>query len=287
MNLNNFQYEEAFSRNLGWLSKEELQVLRKKRIAIAGLGGVGGIYALTLARLGIGKMTLADPDQFELANFNRQIGATMDTIGKNKTEVISNLVHKINPEIEIKVFKEGVNANNRSDFLLDVDLYLDGLDFWALDERRLVFADCRKNGIFATTVAPLGFSAALLNFDPKGMSFENYFRLEGLDPLHQAARFLTGLSPSFLHRKALIDRSFVDFKNRKTPSTPVGVTLAAAIASTEAVKILLKRGKIITAPTSVQIDAWTLKLKKCYRPLGNLNPLQLILYYIIKKQLNL
>lgn len=285
--MNSFQYDEAFSRNLGWLSREDLKILRQKRIAIAGLGGVGGIYALTLARLGIGKLTLADPDTFELANFNRQIGATLDTIGKNKCVVISELVHKINPEVEITLFKEGVNSANRADFLEDVDLYLDGLDFWALDERRLVFSDCRKKGIFATTVAPLGFSAALLNFDPKGMSFEKYFRLEGLSPLHQAARFLTGLSPSFLHRKALIDRSFVDFKNRKTPSTPIGVTLASAIASTEAVKILLKRGKIISAPTSVQVDAWTLKLNKCYRPFGNLNPLQLILFYIIKKQLNL
>ncbi len=48
---------------------------------------------------------------------------------KNKCDVISALVHKINPEIEIKSFKEGVNDKNRNEFLSEVDLYLDGLDF--------------------------------------------------------------------------------------------------------------------------------------------------------------
>ncbi len=126
----------------------------------------------------------------------------------------------------------------------------------------LFFTDCRKKGIFATTVSPLGFSAVLLNFDPYSVSFEDYFRLEGLNPLDQAVRFLARLSPSFFHRKALIDPSFIDFKIKKPAHQSGDETLASAIASTEAVKILLKRGKIITAPTSIQIDAWTLKLKK-------------------------
>src|SRR5277367_5596131 len=84
-----FRYEEAFSRNLGWVTAAEQQVLRQKRIAIAGLGGVGGSHLLTLARLGIGGFHIADFDHFELANFNRQIGATMSSLGRPKAAVLA------------------------------------------------------------------------------------------------------------------------------------------------------------------------------------------------------
>lgn len=284
--MNSFNYEEAFSRTLGWLTSKELDILRKKRIAIAGAGGVGGIYALTLARLGLGKLHIADNDTFELANFNRQFGANLDTIGKQKTTVIKEMLLKINPEMDVVIFPEGVHDQNRSEFLTDVDLYLDGLDFWALPERRKIFDHCHKNKIFATTVAPLGYSASLLNFDPNKMSFEEYFKLEGYSEEDQSIRFLVGLAPSFLHRSALIDQSYVNFKHKKVPSTPIGVTLCTGIACTEAVKILCKRGPTLWAPTSVQYDAWSYKQKISYRPWGNNNPLSFITFKIIKKLIN-
>src|SRR5437762_5773317 len=84
-----FSYEEAFSRNLGWLTEWEQQALRHKRIAIAGMGGVGGFHLLTLARFGIGAFNITDLDKFELVNFNRQIGATVETIGRSKVQVMA------------------------------------------------------------------------------------------------------------------------------------------------------------------------------------------------------
>ena len=62
-----YSYDEAFSRNLGWVTDAEQQRLRRSRVCIAGLGGVGGIYLLTLARLGIGAFSVADFDRFSLA----------------------------------------------------------------------------------------------------------------------------------------------------------------------------------------------------------------------------
>ncbi len=70
-----FSYDEAFSRNIGWVTRPEQQALRGRRVAIAGLGGVGGSHLLTLARLGIGHFTIADFDRFALANFNNRKGA--------------------------------------------------------------------------------------------------------------------------------------------------------------------------------------------------------------------
>jgi tRNA A37 threonylcarbamoyladenosine dehydratase len=68
-----FDYSSAFSRNIGWVTADEQAKLRDSRVAIAGLGGVGGPHLLTLARLGVGKFNIADFDRFELQNFNRQI----------------------------------------------------------------------------------------------------------------------------------------------------------------------------------------------------------------------
>ncbi len=70
-----FDYDLAFSRNIGWVTKEEQTSLKNKRIAIAGMGGAGGEYLITMSRLGIGKFNTSDFDAFEVGNFNRQAGA--------------------------------------------------------------------------------------------------------------------------------------------------------------------------------------------------------------------
>jgi tRNA A37 threonylcarbamoyladenosine dehydratase len=77
-----FDYDQAFDRNIGWLSAAEQREFRHCKVAIAGCGGVGGAHLLTLARLGIGRFAIADADTFELANFNRQVGATVPTSWK-------------------------------------------------------------------------------------------------------------------------------------------------------------------------------------------------------------
>ena len=67
-----FNYDKAFSRNIGWVTQDEQARLRSARIAIAGLGGVGGAHLLTLARLGIARFVISDFDEFDLHNMNRQ-----------------------------------------------------------------------------------------------------------------------------------------------------------------------------------------------------------------------
>ena len=174
-----FSYDEAFSRNLGWVTEAEQQRLKRTRVCIAGMGGVGGVYLLTLARLGVGAFSIADFDTYALANFNRQVGATMSSLGQPKLDVMMAMARDINPDLDIRVFDQGLTPLNLDAFLESGDVYLDGLDFFALDIRRSVFALCDAKGIPAVTVAPLGMGAALLNFVPGAMSFEEYFRLEG------------------------------------------------------------------------------------------------------------
>ncbi len=269
-----FDYNEAFSRNIGWVTDREQALLREKRIAIAGLGGVGGSHVLTAARLGIGGLTISDLDHFELANFNRQAGAGMGSLGRPKVEVLAQMAHDINPDLAISQFGSGVTATNVDAFLDGVDLYIDALDFFAFEARQTVFKACEQRGIPAITAAPLGMGVALLCFLPGQMSFEAYFQLAGHDPDEQALRLMLGLSPALLQMGYLVDDSRVDFEARKGPSTPMACELCAGFAGTYALKVLLGRGEVVAAPRGVHFDAYRNKLATTWRPWGNRNPLQ-------------
>ena len=282
-----FDYATAFSRNLGWVTEDEQQTLRSKRVAIAGMGGVGGFHLLTLVRLGVQKFNIADLDTFEIANFNRQAGATLQTVGLSKVESLARMARDINPDCEIQIYPAGVNASNLSEFFQGVDLYVDGLDFFAFEARESVFAHCAQQGVPAVTVAPLGISGALLNFLPGGMSFEEYFQVAGHAPLEKAVRFLVGLAPALLHRTYLADRSRVDLKSGKGPSTIMACQLCAGIAASEALKILLQRGRVWAAPHGIQFDGYRNKLAHTWRPGGNRNPLNRLAIAIARWQLGL
>lgn len=282
-----FDYDLAFSRNIGWVTQAEQQLLRGKRVAIAGLGGVGGSHLLTLARLGIGAFHLSDFDVFDLPNFNRQAGAMMSSVGRKKAEVLTSMARDINPELQIRVFEEGVNERNVDAFLEGVDLYVDGLDFFAFSARKAVFAACTRRKVPATTVAPLGMGAALLNFLPGKMSFEEYFRLEGCSDAEMGLRLFVGLAPARLQQGYLIDPSSIDFKARKGPSTAMGCQLCAGVAATEALKILLGRGDVVAAPRGVHFDAYRNKIVTTWRPGGNRNPLQRLAIAIGRRRIEL
>lgn len=282
-----FNYDEVFSRNIGWLTRQEQHQLRDKRVAIAGLGGVGGAHLLTLCRLGIGKFHLADFDVFDLANFNRQMGATVSTLGLPKLEVMIQQAQDINPELEIKGFAQGVTADNLENFLEGVDIYVDGLDFFASKARQQVFAACEAKGIPAVTAAPLGMGTAVLNFLPGSMSFNDYFRLDDGPEGEKPLRFLIGLAPARLQMSYLVDPSTVDLGNQKGPSTIMACQLCAGVAATEVVKILLRRGRIRAAPQGYHFDAYRNKLALTSRPGGNRNPLQRLAIALGKRKLRL
>ena len=280
-----FLYSEAFRRNLGWVTEAEQEVLRGKRVAIAGLGGVGGAHLLTLTRMGVSRFHLADFDKFELHNFNRQVGATLHSIGRAKVEVMTEMASAINPELDICSFPDGVHAGNVERFLEGVDLYVDGLDFFVFDERQRIFDICAQRGIPALTVAPLGMGAALLVFLPARMSFEGYFRMgESTSDGEKAARFLVGLSPSMLQMGYLVDPTRLDLAARTGPSTPMACDLCAGIAGTEALKVLLGRGGVVAAPWGVHFDAYKNRLRRTWRPGGNAHPLQRALIALTKRR---
>ncbi|KMT64628.1 ThiF family adenylyltransferase [Catenovulum maritimum] len=279
-----FNYENAFSRNIGWVTESEQQVLRSKRVATAGAGGVGSEHIVTLARLGIGKFNISDFDEYEVHNFNRQAGAFMSTIDRPKVEVMEEIAKDINPEAEIKSFPEGINESNVDEFLQDVDVYVDSLDYFALQARKLVYKKCLEKNIPVVVAAPIGMGTALLCFTEDSMNYEEYFRFEDCKTENeQLVKFLIGLSPSLIQRSYLVDPSTSDFIAKKAPSLPMGVKLCGGAAASYVLKILLGRGELVKAPYGIHFDAYKNKMVKTWRPWGNRNPIQRLMFSIAKK----
>ncbi|MDR0578831.1 MAG: ThiF family adenylyltransferase [Candidatus Accumulibacter sp.] len=281
-----FDYEKAFSRNIGWVTEAEQARLRTSRVAIGGLGGVGGAHLLTLARLGIGRFTIADLDDFDLVNFNRQAGALVSTLGRPKLDVLAEMARDINPEIDLRLFPAGIQDDTLEDFLDGVDVYVDGLDFFAFAARRATFAACERKNIPVVTAAPLGLGAALLVFGPGGMPFEEYFGFARCaSETEMAIRFMVGLSPAMLQRGYVADMSRVRLAERLGPSCVAACQLCAGVAAIETLKLLLGRGGVRLAPWASQFDGYRMRHAKTWRPWGHRNPLQRLMIFLVKSLL--
>ncbi|MBU4477803.1 MAG: ThiF family adenylyltransferase [Elusimicrobia bacterium] len=277
-------YEEAFNRNIGLTSEPEQQRLKKAVIAIPGAGGVGGIHLLTLARMGIGHFRLADFDIYETANINRQYGANTATFGKNKAEVMAEMVKGINPDADVAVFKDGITPQNIDSFLEGADIGLDGLDYFAPDARRLFFNTARKKGIPVITAAPLGFGCALIVFTPEAMSFDDYFGMnDHMSKAEKILAFTVGISPKPLHLRYM-DTSKIDFKAGRGPALASSCVLCASMASTAAVGLLLKRGDIKPAPFYTQYDPYLGVYRQSRVLWGAKNPFQTLKRAILRRK---
>ena len=279
-----FSAQEAFERNLGLITPEDQKRLAAATVAIAGCGGVGGLHAHALARLGIGGFRLADFDTFSVANFNRQIGATMETVGQSKVAVTAAMVRSINPDARLDIFPDGVTRENLDAFIGGASIFVDGLDFFVLDTRRLAFAAARRAGVPAVTSGPLGFGATLHVFVPNGMSFDEYFDLQdGGDPFEQLVAFAVGLAPAGLHVPYL-DYGSANPATGRGPSSIVGTQMAACLVATECVRLLLGRGLSRPAPAWLQFDAYRQILRKGRLASGNRGLLQRIKRIVLLKR---
>ncbi len=279
-----WSYEEAFSRNLGLISPDEQLALRNCRVAIPGMGGVGGGHLVTLARMGIGKFRISDADAFEVKNFNRQYGATVPNLGRPKADVMAATVRTINPEAEVSVIPEFITASNIDAFLEGVQVVVDSVDFFAFEARQRIFNEARKRGIWVVTAGPVGFSTAWLVFDPSGMSFDDYFDLRpDMEEVDKFCAFAIGLAPQATHLP-YFDFSYVEASGRG-PSVAAACQLAAGVVGAEVVKILLNRGGIRSAPCFNQFDAYRNIYRRGRLIFGNRGPLQRLKRMILRKRM--
>ncbi|WP_260295621.1 ThiF family adenylyltransferase [Sedimenticola hydrogenitrophicus] len=285
--MNPFNYDLAFSRNIGITSLQEQQRLRDATVAIAGMGGVGGDYLITMARAGVGNFKISDFDEFEVGNFNRQYGATLSSVGKPKMMVMRDLALDINPECTIGTYEEGINETNIDNFLEDADIFIDAVEFFEIQTHRMIINACRERNIPAIFGVPLGFGVGMLVYTREGMTFDDYFDIDYTAPLeHQVLKMSLGCAPAGFHLKYVNPES-VDLSQRKAPSISSGCKLATGMVITQAILAILHPEELKPIPRYTCYDARLNKLKKGTLWMGNRNPLQKLKFTIAKRLLGI
>lgn len=120
---------EQFSRTAGLIGKEKIEKLFKAKVAIFGVGGVGGYVAEALARSGIGSIDLFDNDTVVASNINRQIVALNSTIGQYKVDIMMQRIMDINPNAKVQVHKIFYLPENADEIdLTKYDYVIDAID---------------------------------------------------------------------------------------------------------------------------------------------------------------
>ncbi|MBP3205890.1 MAG: tRNA threonylcarbamoyladenosine dehydratase [Lachnospiraceae bacterium] len=120
---------EQFSRTERLLGREAMEKLSKARVAVFGIGGVGGYVCEALVRSGVGAFDLIDDDKVCLSNLNRQIIATRSTIGQYKVDVMKERILDINPEADVRIHKCFFLPENADSFpFAEYDYVVDAVD---------------------------------------------------------------------------------------------------------------------------------------------------------------
>ena len=121
--------DDQFSRTRLLLGDDGIEKLQNARVAVFGVGGVGGYVVEALARAGVGALDLIDNDTVARSNLNRQIIATYDTIGKLKVDVAADRVHAINPACTVRVFRTFFLPETKDQFdFTQYDYVVDAID---------------------------------------------------------------------------------------------------------------------------------------------------------------
>ncbi len=280
-----YDYQKAFSRNLGWLTPDEQLAISKVKVGIAGLGGVGGQYIEILSRLGVQNFSIADFDTFSIENTNRQNECRIINYDRKKIDVMSELICDINPLAQVKGWREGIKDSDIDKFCNEIDIYLDGLDFFEVNLRSKIFRKMKELNKPALTAGPTGCGTTMIVFDQDSMSFDDHFGINDDDQMYvKYAKFLIGLDTGF-HASYLVDPTRLNLKERKAPSLPMGVYSCASIMASTFFKMVLKRGPIYKSPYVFHYDPYLLKSAHHKIYFGYKNPLQKLKLKILLKRL--
>lgn len=161
------------------LGEEKLDILRRSRVLVVGLGGVGAYAAEMIARAGVGRMTVADADTVAPSNINRQLVALHSTVGRAKAEVLAERLRDINPELRLDVVERYIK-DSETDALLDADRYdyiVDAID--TLSPKLALIKGALDRGI--PLVSSMGAGAKT---DPTLMEIKDISKTHHLSLIH-------------------------------------------------------------------------------------------------------
>lgn len=155
---------ERYSRNQNSLSSADQLRLLQGRVAIIGLGGLGGAVVEILARLGVGHLTLVDGDVFEESNLNRQLLSSPELLGTSKAEAAGQRVAALNAAVTTRVVAAFLTPENSGEILEDVDLAFDCLD--NIPSRFILESACNQAAIPLVSAAIAGWSGQATTIFP-------------------------------------------------------------------------------------------------------------------------
>ncbi|MGV8894365.1 MAG: ThiF family adenylyltransferase [Burkholderiaceae bacterium] len=156
---------------------ENQEKLSNAVVGVAGVGGIGGAVAVGLARLGVRHIKVADPDSFEITNINRQLGACLENVGKNKAIVVGEEVYGLAGDVTVEIYPEGIQKHTAEAFVSGCDLVLDQMDFYSIGERYALHRAFRKSdrakAMLASSV--VGWGANIYKFTRDGLTLEDFY----------------------------------------------------------------------------------------------------------------
>jgi len=161
-----FSYEQMVSRNPGFVSAEEQRRLKETPVFICGVGGMGGACLMSLVRAGMTRLTIADFDRFEVSNLNRQLFATLRTVGVNKVQATVDGVRSLNPEVELRTY--GAEWTEKLDEILSsCRVVVNGMD--DLRAGLLLYRKAREHGatVIDAYTSPLPSVTRVRSRDPR------------------------------------------------------------------------------------------------------------------------
>lgn len=255
--------DKATIRNIGIITRQQQEVLKGSTVAIAGVGADGGMLAERLARAGIGRIKIADPGLFDETNLNRQFGADVNTIGRNKAEVIGGVLKSINPSLKLDIFNEGIDDKSADDFVSGADVVVDEIEYTRLDLSVLLHRAARKQGKYIFLGINAAWGANLFVFDPKGLTIEEYCGLPSGASLEEIRKFPLPLDrfcpkmPEYIAPEVI--KGVISGKD--IPSVSPAVSLTASLVSAEIILFLIdKQRNIPAAPGYIYIDLFRREL---------------------------
>jgi len=233
-------YNQMVERNIGVISSKEQERLRNACIAVAGCGGMGGLSAEQLVRIGVGHVKIADYDKFAVHNLSRQSGSTCANIGRNKAEVLGRHFKEINPNLRLDIFREGVLPENINRFVEGAEVVIDGMDFSNLNTTIMMYRAAREKKICVFSPNAIGFGVNVFVFGPDTITLEDHLGLSaGIDP-HLALMKLAPYLPAYIDpeivQKAVSGEIAI-------PNIAMPQYLATSIAVSEVILMLLGRVK--------------------------------------------
>lgn len=255
-----YTYDEIFQRNIGIFNKKQQEKLRNSTVSIAGLGGIGGLLFERLVRLGIENFKVAEPDIFEISNLNRQLFSNMNNIGKNKIDTVVDECKKINPNIKVKVFPNGISESNVDDFV-QADIVVDAIEYNLPYFLYLLHKSARKYDKTVLAAQAIGFGASLYVFNKESIKFEDYIGLK--NPENMTKKEINDYKipvnkfcprvPKYVSKKTIAN---VLLRKSHIPSCSLGVSAASSLCEMAIIAKILDFFPMPLAPKYICYDCY-------------------------------